>query len=71
MRLINAIRSKMEPLAILIINKKDKKKKKEYEKQYPHGIKGLYFKTAKEEFLAGKLLLGGFMGVDFQWRIEK
>lgn len=44
---------------------------KEYEKQYPHGIKGLYFKTAKEEFLAGKLLLGGFMGVDFQWRIEK
>ena len=44
---------------------------KEYEKQYPHGIKGLYFKTSKEEFLAGKLLLGGFMGVDFQWRIEK
>lgn len=44
---------------------------KEYEKQYPHGIKGLYFKTAKEEFLAGKLLLGGFMGVDFQWRMEK
>ena len=44
---------------------------KEYEKQYPHGIKGLYFKTAKDEFLAGKLLLGGFMGVDFQWRIEK
>lgn len=44
---------------------------KEYEKQYPHGIKGLYFKTAKEEFLAGKLLLGGFMGADFQWRIEK
>ena len=34
MRLINAIRSKMEPLAILIINEKDKKKKKEYEKQY-------------------------------------
>lgn len=44
---------------------------KEYEKQYPHGIKGLYFKTAKEEFLAGKLLLGGFMGADFQWRVEK
>jgi len=44
---------------------------KEYEKQYPHGIKGLYFKTAKEEYLAGKLLLGGFMGVDFQWRVEK
>lgn len=44
---------------------------KEYEKQYPHGVKGLYFKTAKEEYLAGKLLLGGFMGVDFQWRVEK
>ena len=34
MILSNAIYSKMEPLAILIINEKDKKKKKEYEKQY-------------------------------------
>ncbi len=34
MILSNAIHSKMEPLAILIINEKDKKKKKEYEKQY-------------------------------------
>lgn len=44
---------------------------KEFMKKYPHAISGRFFRTTKEAFIEGSDKIGGIIGVDFQWRVER
>lgn len=44
---------------------------KEFMKKYPHAISGKFFRTNKEAFIEGGDKIGGVIGADFQWRVER